>query len=131
MTRVANVSADSLPSQADVRPGCPVFSACGLKSGLLTSMGDLEYFRIPLSRTKKRCREYKHTNNVLVKEQEGQTLKTYHIVYIMDSIQKSSTIYSLIIICRPCVFSGVVILNMLTTGTGFHCYSSVLRKQLG
>lgn len=28
----------------------------GVESGLLTSMGDLEYFRIPLSITKNRCR---------------------------------------------------------------------------
>lgn len=48
-------------------------------------MGDLEYFRIPLSRTKKRCREYKHKKNVLVKTQEEQTLNIDHTgpVYII------------------------------------------------
>lgn len=62
VTHVADVSADSLPSKTDVSPVCPA-SARRLQSGLLTSMGDLEYFRIPLSRTKKRCRGNKHKND--------------------------------------------------------------------
>lgn len=100
VTHVADVSADSLPSKTDVSPVCPA-SACRLQSGLLTSMGDLEYFRIPLSRTKKRCRGNKHKN----KWQEGHKLNTNPAgsVNVADSMQMQSLFF------YPCLINSLIV----------------------